>query len=153
MDNESILKNTESGRAFLTALSDNLSDVVIITDCQLVIESWNDGAARIFGLSEAEVMGKHLQGLLFQHYTADFFETICGDINKKGKWEGRLISDAAENLDFTFLNAGANRIVIIGKNNSAITDPVINQRKDQLSSKDKRGEEEIILSEQKLRSV
>jgi len=85
MDNESILKDTESGRSFPIISSDNLSDVVIIADSQLIIQSWNKAAAVTFGFTETEVVGKHLPGLLFQHYTADFFETICVAINKKGK--------------------------------------------------------------------
>jgi len=153
MSNESISKNTESSHSFLTTLSDNLSDVIIITDKKFIIESLNKAAAGAFGLTEKEVIGKYLPDLLFQHYTGDFFETIRGEINEKGYWEGRLVSDPPKHLDFTFLIAGINRIVIIGKSNSANNEPMVLQRKHQLASNDKRGEEEIILSEQKLRSV
>ena len=43
--------------------------------------------------------------------------------------------------------------MIIGKNNSAINEPIVLRPKDELSLNDKRAEDEIILSEQKLRSV
>ncbi len=143
----------ESGHSFLDIFSDNLSDVVIITDKQFIVESWNKAATGVFGLTETEVIGKRLPDLLFQHYTTDFFETILRDINEKGNWEGRLVSDPPNHLDFIFLIAGISRIVIIGKNNSAIVDPIVLQRKEQLSSNDRRAEDEITLSEQKLRSV
>ena len=58
MDNDSISKKTESSRSFLDILSDNLSDVVIITDNQFTIESWNKAATSAFGLTETEAIGK-----------------------------------------------------------------------------------------------
>lgn len=153
MDNDSTSKKTGSGYSFLDIFSDNLSDVVIITDKQFIIESWNKAAAVVFGFRETEVIGKHLPDLLFQRYTTDFFETILRDINEKGNWEGQLVSDPPNHRDFIFLIAGINRIVLIGKNNSAIIDPIVLQQKKQLLLKDKQVGDEITLSEQKLRAV
>lgn len=142
MDNDSTSKKTESSHSFLDILSDNLSDVVIITDNQFIIESWNKTAAKVFGFTEAEAIGKYLPDFLFHNYITTFFETILEDINERGRWEGQLVFDKKKYLDFTFLIAGISRIVIIGKNNSAINESIT-----------LRAEDEIILSEQKLRSV
>ena len=63
-----------------------------------------------------------------------------------------MVFDEKRPIDFTFLVAGITRIVIIAKNNSAVNESMVIQQQDQLSY-DKRDEDEIILSEQKLRSV
>lgn len=153
MDNDSTSKKTESSHSFLDILSDNLSDVVIITDNQFIIESWNKTAAKVFGFTEREAIRKYLPDFLFHNYITTFFETILEDINERGRWEGQLVFDKKKYLDFIFLIAGITRIVIIGKNNSAINEPIALRAEDQISLNNKRAENEIILSEQKLRSV
>ena len=153
MDNDSISKKTESSQSFLDILSDNLSDVVIITDNQFIIESWNKAATRAFGFTETEAIGKYLPDFLFHNYITTFFEAILQEINERGRWEGQLVFDKMNYLDFTFLIAGITRIVIIGKNESAVNEPATHRPEDRISLNDKRAEDEIILSEQKLRSV
>ena len=158
IDNNSSEKRVESNYSFFNTLSDNLSDAVIITDKQFKIESWNKAASRLYDLTEAEAIGKYFPDLLFHNYATVFFETILQQIPEKGKWEGQLVSGKKKLIDFIFLvtdadEQGNTRLVIIGKDNSAINNSIVSQEQGSLSSNDKRAEDEIILSEQKLRSV
>src|SRR5688500_18659629 len=149
-------KKVESSHSFLHALSGSISDAVIITDKQLLIEYWNNAATQLFGFSEAEAIDKHLSVLVFQNYNNIFFEKIFRQLADKEKWEEQLLTNQKKLIDCTFLVAGCDkekitRIDIICKDNDATRD-LINE-KNQLLLDNKLAENEILLLEPKLRSI
>lgn len=149
-------KKVESSHSFLHALTGSISDAVIITDKQLIIEYWNKAASQLFGFTEAEAIDKHLSDLVFHNYNNIFFEKIFRQLADKKKWEEQLLTDKKKLIDCTFLVAGRDEekitgLVIICKDNDPTRD-LINE-KNQLLLDDKLAENEILLLEQKLRSI
>jgi len=149
-------KKVEASHSFLHTLSDSISDAVIITDKQLIIEYWNKAASQLFGFTEAEAIDKHLSDLVFHNYNNIFFEKIFRQLAEKEKWEEQLLTDKKKLINCTFLVAGSadektTGIVIICKDNAHTRD-IINEE-NQLLSDDKLCENQILLSEQKLRAV
>ena len=140
INTNSSAKRVDPECAFLHTLSDNLSDAVIITDKQLRIEYWNKPASQLFGFTETEAAGKHIADLLFPHYDNIFFEKLLRQVAEKGKWEEQLLTEGKRSIDCTFFVARSvekemTELIIICKANV------------------KRTADEILLSEQKLRSV
>lgn len=75
---------------YQASLLQNVADIVIATNLQLIITSWNQAAERIFGYKEEQVIGKRID------YTvkSEFLDIPRGDIirafNKHQKWQGEL---------------------------------------------------------------
>lgn len=156
--NSSSVKRVESKYSFSHTLSDSLSDAVIITDKQLLIEYWNKTASQVFGFTETEAAGKHIADLLFPHYDTIFFEKLLRQVAEKGKCEEQLFTGKKRCIDCTFFVASSaekemTELIIICKDNVATGKLINTKNQIQLSSNDKWAENEILLSEQKLRSV
>ena len=58
MNNSSFVKARDFDNSVLHVLADQLSDVIIVTNNQFVIEQWNQAAADLFGFSSSEAFGK-----------------------------------------------------------------------------------------------
>ena len=99
-------------------LSDHLSDALIITNKQLLIEHWNKAASQLYGFTTTEVLGKNLLSLLLPDYEDDGFEKILSLVHKTSRWEGQLnfIKKTRERicLDSTFVAAGTDSDGITG---------------------------------------
>lgn len=89
---------TEAKQAFLSAIVESSDDAIVSKDLNSIISSWNKGAERIFGYTEAEAIGRpitmiippaklHEEDFILSKIRAgdkiDHFETIR--IHKSGK--------------------------------------------------------------------
>lgn len=101
----------------LHAISDALSEAIIITDKKLRIEYWNKAASQLFGFTDEDNFGKNISDLVLQDYKTTSFEKILQEVTDNGKWEGQIISDKKKHIDGTILDTGSG-LVIIGKDNS-----------------------------------
>ena len=56
----SLYREVIQTKEYLESIIDNSADAIVTSDLDGMITSWNDGAEKIFGFSEEEVMGKFL---------------------------------------------------------------------------------------------
>jgi PAS domain S-box-containing protein len=138
--------------AFFEALSDTVSDAVIITDKELIIEYWNKAASTFFEFIEDEAIGKCFSDLLFPGYSNTFFEKIIRQVPDKHRCDEQLITAKGQHVDCSFIMSGRNdselsKLIIICKNNEG------KHSINEMQVNDQRAKTEIILSERKLRSV
>jgi PAS domain S-box-containing protein len=64
LENAQLYQEVANGKAYIENLVENAADVIICTDTQDQIQTWNRGAQVLFGYSKEEVIGKHLAILL-----------------------------------------------------------------------------------------
>jgi len=61
---EASLRESEATAAYLAAIVESSDDAIISTDLRGAIRSWNRGAERLYGYTEAEVVGKPVSMLI-----------------------------------------------------------------------------------------
>ena len=66
----------KSSRAFLEAILNSTIDAILTIDCHGTIQSINKSAITIFGLEEAELLGKNLSELLQESYRSEYMQDI-----------------------------------------------------------------------------
>jgi PAS domain S-box-containing protein len=74
-------KTSEEKLRYLSTLTRSISDALIGTDKDFVINNWNKGAERMYGWAEQEVIGKRGR---------DVLETIFVDKSKEQEWSESL---------------------------------------------------------------
>lgn len=72
-------------------LLENISDAVIGTDLEFKVTSWNKAAERIYGWTEAEVLGKALGNLLKTEIIGDEVENSRRLLREFKNWRGEAI--------------------------------------------------------------
>jgi len=70
---------------------DNISDVVISTDLNYAIKSWNRAAEEMFGYKAAEVLDKSIQDVVDYDFLTDSRETAWEELKRDGKWKGVMV--------------------------------------------------------------
>lgn len=86
----------ESARAeekirFMTALLEDVNDAIITFDKDLIIQSWNKGAERIYGWTAGEVVGKFGGGSLRVDFPGISREAVFKELEQSGSWKGEVI--------------------------------------------------------------
>ncbi|MBN8853115.1 MAG: hypothetical protein BGO55_13725 [Sphingobacteriales bacterium 50-39] len=67
---------------------DNISDVVISTDLNYAVKSWNKAAEEMFGLKVIEVLDKSIRDVVDYDFLTDSRETAWIELRRDGKWKG-----------------------------------------------------------------
>ncbi|HVV05356.1 MAG TPA: PAS domain-containing sensor histidine kinase [Puia sp.] len=70
---------------------DNISDVVISTDLNYAIKSWNRAAEELFGLSAGEALDKRIQEVVDYDFLIDSREMAWEELRRDGKWKGVML--------------------------------------------------------------
>ena len=70
---------------------DNISDVVISTDLNYTIKSWNRAAEEMFGLSAVEALDRSIQDVVDYAFLTDDRETAWKELKRDGKWKGIMV--------------------------------------------------------------
>jgi PAS domain S-box-containing protein len=78
---EASLRESEAAAAYLASIVESSDDAIISTDLQGAIRSWNLGAERLYGYTEAEVTGKQVT-MLIPPENRDEESRILGRIKK-----------------------------------------------------------------------
>jgi PAS domain S-box-containing protein len=76
---ESSLRESDAATAYLAAIVESSDDAIISTDVQGTIKSWNLGAEKLYGYTEAEAVGKPVAMLIppdRQHEESRILESI-----------------------------------------------------------------------------
>lgn len=94
---------SQEKNAMLAAIVDSSEDAIISKNLNGIITSWNKGAERIFGYTEAEAIGKHIT-LIIPDYRRSEEDVIIGKI-KKGErvehFETKRITKYGEEKDLS----------------------------------------------------
>jgi PAS domain S-box-containing protein len=69
----------------------NISEAVISTDLQFVIQTWNCTAELMYGWKKEEVIGKYLGAYVKPKYPNDSKEKVINDFMNKGSWNGEVL--------------------------------------------------------------
>lgn len=69
----------------------HVSDAVISTDLDYVVQSWNQAAAGIYGWSEEEAVGQSLPQLLQTTYFDTTHEAAQAQFERDGFWQGEVM--------------------------------------------------------------
>ncbi len=84
-------KRTEEKIRYQASLLENVSDAVISTDMNFVIQSWNVAAEKMYGWTATEAVGQVLGTLLKQEYLYGSGEDIIQTFVRIGHYEGEVI--------------------------------------------------------------
>ena len=72
-------------------LLENVSDAVISTDLNSIINTWNHGAENLYGYREEEVIGKNFSELLETEYINQSQNTVIQEFIANERWQGEII--------------------------------------------------------------
>lgn len=85
-------KARERQLRYYASLQENVSEAVITTDLQAVIQSWNKAAESIYGWRAEEVIGKKSSSILQTHYLRPFdHEQVWQALWAQGHWQEEVI--------------------------------------------------------------
>lgn len=70
---------------------DNISDVVISTDLDYAIKSWNRAAEDLFGYKASEVLDRTIREVVDYDFLTDSRETAWKELKREGKWKGVMM--------------------------------------------------------------
>ncbi len=76
---------------YMNALLQEISDAIITFDKEMIIQSWNKGAERIYGWKADEVIGKFGGGSLRVDFPGATKAGIFDELEQKGFWKGELV--------------------------------------------------------------
>lgn len=98
---------TTANLQYRSLLIDNVSDAIISTNKDFLIESWNHAAEVIYGWEEAEVKNQSIRELLKGIYVNDTRETVRKTIFENGFWEGEVIHESKDGGKLTILSSAS----------------------------------------------
>ncbi|MEW6084046.1 MAG: PAS domain S-box protein [Chloroflexota bacterium] len=84
-------KHAEEQYRFLANLVASISDAVVATDMQLVIQSWNASAETLYGWKAEEVVGHPARDILLSEFISGTREEVTKQIMRDGFWRGEAI--------------------------------------------------------------
>ena len=73
---------------YYQALLSGIDDVVISTDINFIIQTWNAAAERIYNLTADEVIGKRFTDVILHEYVNDTTEGVLRTLVKENRWKG-----------------------------------------------------------------
>lgn len=76
---------------YMNALLQEISDAIITFDKDMIIQSWNKGAERIYGWKAEEVVGKYAGGSLRVDFPGSGRVGILQELEHHGIWKGELV--------------------------------------------------------------
>ncbi len=73
---------------YYQALLSGIDDVVISTDTNFIIQTWNAAAEKIYNLAAAEAIGKRFTDIILHEYVNDSTEEVLRKLIKENRWKG-----------------------------------------------------------------
>ncbi len=90
MTNLTEIRRLEQERTYLASLVDEVSDAVISTDLNLVIQSWNSGAEKLYGYTASEMLGTKLDSCVTINYLNEDQAQAQEELLTTGRWSGEV---------------------------------------------------------------
>ncbi|MCC5872734.1 MAG: PAS domain S-box protein [Gammaproteobacteria bacterium] len=82
------VRRAEATLARQAALLDQARDAIVLCDGADRIRFWNRSSERIYGWTAVEVMGRPLDGLLYED--PGTYRQVVDEVRSKGEWRGRM---------------------------------------------------------------
>jgi|JI10StandDraft_1071094.scaffolds.fasta_scaffold58295_3 PAS domain S-box-containing protein len=80
-------------------LLDKAQDAILVRDMNHSIQYWNKGAERLYGWTQAEVMGKSVKSLLYD--SAEAFDAATAEVTAHGEYSGELRQQTRDRRSLT----------------------------------------------------
>lgn len=74
----------ELSTEYYARIIENVRDAIIITDADMVIQSWNKGAELIYGWTQEEAVGKKINELLVSEEGQELYHTKVNEFRRQG---------------------------------------------------------------------
>ena len=84
-------------------LLENVSDAIIATDLNFIIQSWNKAAEKMYGLTAAEVIGQSAADVLTTTYPEDNRDALVAQFRQNGRWQGEVVQYHQDGTPFDVL--------------------------------------------------
>ena len=98
------MKSSNSDSPHLQKLIlENVSDIIITTDLNFIVQSWNHIAERFYGISEAEAIGKKMNELVSFTYHGTSVQQAFEDLVTNKIWQGEVSYTNKNGETFFFL--------------------------------------------------
>ena len=98
-------KTAEQKLRYQAGMIENIRDVVISTDLDFNITSWNTMAEEIYGFTKEEAVGKNIRSLMRHEFFATSRESVLVELYEKDHWEGEVYFDREDGKRFYLFNA------------------------------------------------
>ncbi len=92
-------RRAEDVLRYQATLLSNVTDSVIETDLDFVIQSWNGAAEALYGWSAEEAIGKSMVELVPARYPVEQPEAVLAEFQSKGFWRGEVIQKRKDGSD------------------------------------------------------
>ncbi|RLB60930.1 MAG: hypothetical protein DRI90_12580, partial [Deltaproteobacteria bacterium] len=86
-------------------LLENVTDAIVSTDMDFVIQSWNKAAETLYGWSADEVLGRPLAEIVTPEYLSDSRERVLLAFSETGHWEGEVVHRCKDGSVISVLGA------------------------------------------------
>ena len=83
-------KQTENQLRYNATILGNVSDIIVTTDLEYKVRSWNPSAEHYYGIPAAQAMGERMSELMQFQFTDVSLTAILKDLDEKGEWRGSL---------------------------------------------------------------
>lgn len=135
-------KQAEQKLRYQATLLDNVSDAVITTDMNFIIQGWNDAARAMYGFAVDEVLGQRLRVLIPTEYPPD----ANAQLQEQGVWQGEVRQKHRDGSDLYVLSS-----VNMVRDDSGQPTSIVAVNRD--ITERVRAEEKLQQSEEKLRAI
>lgn len=85
-------------------MMENVSDAVIFTDLNTIIQRWNKAAEDMLGWKEEEVIGKRMNEVVPTSYPVHSSLDLWGEFQQSGSWKGEAIQKRKDGSSVTVLS-------------------------------------------------
>ena len=90
VESHALLQQTEQKNREQAELLDKATDAILVCDLNNRIVYWNESAGRIYGWTEAEVIGKDMIKVLFHAKPPSQVHEMMKSVDERGEWIGEL---------------------------------------------------------------
>ncbi|MBC8100748.1 MAG: PAS domain S-box protein [Armatimonadetes bacterium] len=116
-------KQIEQQLAYQASLLQNVSDAIISTSMNNVIQSWNAAAEKVYGWKASEVIGKKLAEVVPTEFASDSEDFIKQQYIVRGHWRSEVRQRARDGRRLTMLSSVS---ILRGSSNELIGTVTIN---------------------------
>ncbi|RYZ55465.1 MAG: PAS domain S-box protein, partial [Chitinophagaceae bacterium] len=81
----------------------NVSDIIVITDLEFYVQTWNKAAEKAYAVLASEAIGQHMRHLVQFTYLDTTRENAIAELRQHHAWEGKVSFTNRKGQTFYFL--------------------------------------------------